>query len=220
MPPAAGNSRGRRELAWQRGPLPGTQSEQYRNARVFLLASSRSRGYSREFRPGALYCKSMPGRRSGGIRSAVLVDSCAARAAAVKLLARRDYASADLRSRLRDSGFDAESSDQVIATLEAQGILNDARYAQNYVAYHAGRGQGPLRIATELRRKGVPGALIEAALAEGPDWGALARRLRAARFGAPPSSWPEKARQARFLQYRGFSSDHIRAATGADLDLD
>ena len=148
------------------------------------------------------------------------MDGSAAQAAALKLLARRDYATADLRSRLCDGGFDAQSSDAVIATLEEQGVLNDARYAQNYVAYHVGRGQGPLRIATELRRKGVPGALIDAALAAGPDWAALARRLRAARFGAPPSSWPEKARQARFLQYRGFSADHIRAATGADLDLD
>ena len=148
------------------------------------------------------------------------MDSAAARAVAVKLLARRDYASADLRSRLRDRGVDPHSSDAVIATLQEQGILNDARYAQNYVVYHGGRGRGPLRIATELRRKGVSGTLIEAAISAGPDWAALARRLREARFGGPPSSWTEKARQARFLQYRGFSSDDIRAATGADLDLD
>ena len=159
-------------------------------------------------------------RLSGPTGGDLRADAQAARAAAVALLARRDYASADLRSRLRDRGFDAQSSDAVIATLEEEGVLNDARYAQNYVAYHAGRGQGPLRIATDLRRKGVAGALIDTALAEGPDWAALAGRLCAARFGAPPSSGPEKARQSRFLQYRGFSSDHIRAATGADLDMD
>jgi regulatory protein len=45
--------------------------------------------------------------------------------------------------------------------------------------------------------------------------------VRTAKFGRqPPASWADKARQARFLQYRGFSSDHIRAATGADPDLD
>ena len=56
--------------------------------------------------------------------------------------------------------------------------------------------------------------LAEAALADGPDWAALARQVRQGRFGArPPADWREKARQARFLQYRGFSSDHIRAAT-------
>jgi regulatory protein len=36
----------------------------------------------------------------------------------------------------------------------------------------------------------------------------------------PPDDWAEKVRQARFLQYRGFSSDHIRAATDADFDSD
>jgi regulatory protein len=45
--------------------------------------------------------------------------------------------------------------------------------------------------------------------------------VRNRKFGPePPADWPEKARQARFLQYRGFSSDHIRLALGADFDLD
>ncbi|TLY84387.1 MAG: regulatory protein RecX, partial [Gammaproteobacteria bacterium] len=94
-------------------------------------------------------------------------------------------------------------------------------FAENYVNWHAQRGQGPIRIAAELRRHGVPDALVDAALAGGPDWRALASRARRAKFGGqPPASWTDKARQARFLQYRGFSSDHIRAATGADLDTD
>jgi regulatory protein len=147
-------------------------------------------------------------------------DSQALRAAAVTLLARRDYASGALCERLAARGFEVGATAAVVAELQREGIVNDARYAQNYVAYHAGRGEGPLRIASELRRRGVSGGLIEAALAEGPDWGALARQVRSARFGGPPSSWAEKARQARFLQYRGFSSDHIRAATGAEADLD
>jgi regulatory protein len=158
-------------------------------------------------------------RLSGPTGEDPRADAQATRAAAVALLARRDFASGELRVKLA-AGFDEAVVATVVADLTCEGVLNDARYAQNYVAYHAGRGQGPLRIAADLRRKGVPGALIEAALAGGPDWAALAGRLRAARFGPPPSSWPEKARQARFLQYRGFSSDHIRAATGAALDLD
>lgn len=136
------------------------------------------------------------------------------------LLARRDFASGALCERLAAKGFARSAAEEVVAELQREGLLNDLRYAQNYVAYHAGRGQGPLRIGAELRRQGLPATLIEAALDEGPEWTALARRVRAARFGAVPSSWPERARQARFLQYRGFSSDHIRAATGADPDLD
>ena len=148
-------------------------------------------------------------------------DPEAVRTAAVTLLARRDFASAELRARLCSQGFEDGASGQVIAELAARGVLDDRRFPQNYVNWHAGRGQGPVRIAADLRRLGLPEGLVDAALASGPDWPALARRVRTARFGGkPPASWPDKARQARFLQYRGFSSDHIRAATGADPDLD
>ena len=136
------------------------------------------------------------------------------------LLARRDFPSGALREQLTAKGFAASDSEAMVAELQREGVINDERYAQNYVAYHAGRGRGPLRIAAELRRHGLPATLIDAALSSGPDWAALARRVRATRFGRPPASWAETARQARFLQYRGFSSDHIRAATGADPDLD
>ena len=109
----------------------------------------------------------------------------------------------------------------MIAELTAEGVLNDERYAQNYVAYHAARGHGPVRIAAELRRRALAAAVVDAALGGGPDWTALARKARSARFGRqPPAGWAERARQARFLQYRGFSSDHIRAATGADPDVE
>jgi regulatory protein len=109
----------------------------------------------------------------------------------------------------------------VVADLVGERALDDGRYAENYVAYHAGRGQGPLRIGADLRALGVAADLIEAALASGPDWRQLARDVRLRKFGAEsPEDWTERTRQARFLQYRGFSSDHIRAATGADFDPD
>jgi regulatory protein len=146
-------------------------------------------------------------------------DEVEARAIATALLARRDYASQELRAKLGAKGFAAPIAAGVIADLTSAGLLNDERYAQNYVLYHAGRGRGPLRIAAELRRSGLAADLIEAALATGPDWSALARRVCTAKFGAqPPDSWPQRARQARFLQFRGFSSDHIRAATDVETD--
>lgn len=148
-------------------------------------------------------------------------DSAAARAAAVALLARRDLPSAELRERLEARGFDPGASAAALAALAAEGALNDERYAQNYVAYHAGRGRGPLRIAADLRARGLPRELVDAALASAPDWHAQAAAARVSRFGRKaPADWREQARQARFLRYRGFSADHIRAATGADSDTD
>ncbi|MGO9850532.1 MAG: regulatory protein RecX [Steroidobacteraceae bacterium] len=148
-------------------------------------------------------------------------DPAAARSAAVALLARRDFASGELHARLTARGFTAPAATEALLALAAQGVLSDERYAHNFVAYHAGRGQGPIRIAAELRARGLAQSLIEAALASGSDWRALAGAARIRRFGkAAPASWKEKARQARFLQYRGFSADHIRAATGTDPDTD
>ena len=146
-------------------------------------------------------------------------DPAEARALAVALLARRDFSSQELREKLEAKGYTRTAVADVIAELGRTGLLNDERFAQNYVTHHAGRGQGPVRIAVELRRRGLDAGFIDAALASGPDWSALARKVCRAKFGPePPVSWPQRARQARFLQYRGFSSDHIRSATGADPD--
>jgi len=144
----------------------------------------------------------------------------AVRRAAVALLARRDFAARELAGRLAEDGHAGEAIEAVLTELTAGGILDDARFGSQYVSYHAERGQGPRRIAQELRSRGVAEAVIEAALSE-PDWPALAREVRIRRFGlAPPETWADKARQGRFLQYRGFSSDHIRSAIGPDFDSD
>ena len=143
------------------------------------------------------------------------------RAAAIGLLARRDFASGELRRKLASQGYHAEQVVEAVTELVEEGVLNDARYAENFVSYHAARGEGPLRIEAELKAIDVPESLIQPALAAGPDWKARAREVRSRRFGAEvPESWPEKAKQGRFLQYRGFSSDHIRAALGPDFDTD
>jgi len=139
----------------------------------------------------------------------------------VTLLARRDFGSAELAGRLRERGYDEPTVATVIASLLERRALDDARFAMHFVAYRAGRGQGPARIQRELGDLGVEAVLVEEAVAAGPDWLALARDVRRRRFGAEaPEDWAEKSRQARFLQYRGFSNDHIRTAIGPDLDLD
>jgi regulatory protein len=146
-------------------------------------------------------------------------DPVRLRSAAIACLARRDFSAADLRAKLQALGFEGGASARVVAELAACGVLNEARYAQNYVSWHAARGQGPLRIGADLRRQGVTEGVIDAALLGAEDWLALACATRRARFGSePPSNGRDQARQARFLQYRGFSADHIRAATGADPD--
>jgi regulatory protein len=155
------------------------------------------------------------------IRPEAAADPEAIRAAALSLLARRDRLTGELSAKLQAAGCEPQAAAAVIAELLRERLLDDARYAERYVASRAERGQGPVRIAADLATLGAPPELIEAAVGSGPDWRAVADAVRRRKFGAaPPDSRAEKARQARFLQYRGFSSDHIRAATGADLEPD
>ena len=92
------------------------------------------------------------------------------------------------------------------------------------MAYRARRGHGPARIRHELRKAGVAADVVESAVKTGedaPDFLKLARAVRARKFGAEiPQDRKERARQARFLQYRGFSTDHIRAVLEGDPEED
>ena len=149
-------------------------------------------------------------------------DPAAALAAAVSALSQRDYCSAELAARLTGQGYTAEAVAVALADLSERHYLDDARYAQQYVAYHAERGQGPLRVSREMLQLGLPEGLIDAALEayaeQHGDWARLAREVRIRRFGlGQPTDWAQKAKQARFLQYRGFSTDHIRSALGQDV---
>jgi len=141
--------------------------------------------------------------------------------AAVALLARRDYGSAELTALLRNKGFAASAVHAVVSDLIEHRFVDDARYASHRTSYQAERGHGPLRIRRDLRNLGLDTSVIDDAIAEGRDWASQAREVRIRRFGLEiPASGREKARQARFLQYRGFSADHIRSALGAHIEVD
>jgi regulatory protein len=149
------------------------------------------------------------------------LDARCARVAALDALARRDHASAELGEKLRDKGYDRDVVDRVIERLIAEKLLDDRRYLQNFVAYHAARGQGPHRVRANLRKFGPPMPDAEQVLREYPDWIAQLKRARQKKFGTSlPTNYAERQRQAQFLAYRGYSGAQIRAAMGFDTDLD
>jgi regulatory protein len=141
--------------------------------------------------------------------------------AALDALARRDYASGDLRRKLLEKGYDAAVVAALLDALRTEKLLDDGRYTENFVAYHAARGQGPVRVRAELRRHGLEGTLVEECLEAFSDWIVQLQKARQKKFGAQlPSNYADKQRQARFLGYRGFTSAQIRMALGFDTDLD
>jgi regulatory protein len=141
--------------------------------------------------------------------------------AALDALARRDHASEDLRRKLLEKGYDAGVVVPLLEALRGEKLLDDRRYTENFVAYHAARGQGPVRIRADLRRHGLEGPLVEECLDAFPDWIVQLRKARQKKFGALlPPTYADQQRQARFLGYRGFTSAQIRMALGLDWDLD
>jgi regulatory protein len=159
--------------------------------------------------------------RNAGREEADPLDGRAARAAALDILSRRDYSSGELRGKLLGKGYDATVIAELIERLRAERLLDDARYLENFVTYHASRGQGPNRVREDLRRLGLPGPEIDATLAAYADWLTQLKRAREKKFGTSlPTNYADRQRQARFLAYRGFSGAQIRAALGLDTDLD
>ena len=133
------------------------------------------------------------------------------RKAAMDLLARREHSRLELKRKLdKRFGFN-EYTGAVIERLAEEKLLSDERFAENYIHYRSSAGFGPKRIAMELGEKGVSSALCNSLLEQGiQDWLAIASRERQKKFGAAAPEKPgDKARQVRFLQYRGFSFDTI-----------
>ena len=154
-----------------------------------------------------------------GRREVDPLDARAARVAALDALARRDHASTELQRKLRDKGYDGRVVDELIERLIAEKLLDDRRYLQNFVAYHAARGQGPNRVRADMRKLGLTDA--ESSLDDYPDWVAHLKRARQKKFGTSlPTNYADRQRQARFLAYRGYTGAQIRARLGFDTELD
>jgi len=147
-------------------------------------------------------------------------DAAACTRQALDLLARREHSRLELERKLERKGFATAVIAAVLDRLERSGALKDARFAESFVRARAARGQGPVRIRMELAERGADEA-ESAAILEEYDWNEIARAVRVKRFGeAPPKDYREKARQARFLEYRGFEHRQIVQAleVGADSD--
>ncbi len=149
------------------------------------------------------------------------LDARAARAAALDALARRDHAAAELGRKLRDKGFDGVVVDELLERLVAENLLDDRRYLQNFIAYHAARGHGPNRVRADLRKLKLLTPEADSSLEDYPEWNAHLIRARQKKFGASlPTNYADRQRQARFLAYRGYTGAQIRAALGFDTELD
>jgi regulatory protein len=134
------------------------------------------------------------------------------RATAMNLLARREHSTQELRDKLLARGFEDDEIMPALQTLSREGLLSDERFTESFIHSRMARGSGPVKIRAELRQRGVADEVIADWLDERDHaWLERAEAVRCKKFGtALPVDYKEKARQARFLQYRGFSAEQTR----------
>ena len=82
-----------------------------------------------------------------------------------------------------------------------------------FVRSRIARGQGPVRIAHELKTRGINAESVRNALADGDDlWVERAQQALARKFSSGKPDQKERARRQRFLEFRGFTRGQIAAA--------
>jgi len=142
-------------------------------------------------------------------------ESGTARAAALRLLQRRDYSVAELTTRLLHRGHDPEEVHEVVAALDSERLVDDGRVGRAHVRTSGQlKGRGRYRIRRELEARGLTPAAAEAALAEFPaddERAVLARLVERAARGTALDLQAEHPLFQRLLR-RGFGADEIRAA--------
>jgi regulatory protein len=137
-----------------------------------------------------------------------------ARKKAMDFLARREYGQKELIKKLADKGFIRNIVETAVFQLTEDGLQSDQRFAESFVQSRINQGKGPVRIRLDLSQRGVADSEVEYAIeASAANWYELARDVRQRKFGVDqPFDFQGKAKQMRFLQYRGFEQDHIQAA--------
>ena len=159
------------------------------------------------------------------------------RLAALNLLARREHSLSELQTKLCRR-FDApDLVASIVHELQRENLQSDQRYAESLLRQRLQRGYGPARIRQDMRERGLDeSAIATAHAAVEPDWFALAEDVFKRKFGSRPvgtsagdpgrqgenvagpdarreaqqAAFREKARRMRFMQYRGFATEHFR----------
>ncbi|MHC8360384.1 recombination regulator RecX [Pseudomonas sp. LS2P72] len=153
--------------------------------------------------------------------TAVLDTLVAVRRTAMDLLARREHGRVELTRKLRQRGALPEMIDTALDRLTEEGLLSESRYLESFVSYRSRSGYGPLRIREELSLRGLQRTDIELALREsGINWQEQLEDTWRRKFsGHLPIDARERAKQGRFLSYRGYSMEMIsRLFSGRGMD--
>lgn len=130
---------------------------------------------------------------------------------AIGLLSRREHSTKELTQKLSLRKFELDEISVVVDYLLEEDYLSNERFAESILRTRVNKGYGWLYIKNELSQKGVSSSIIyELKNNQQIDWYLQAELAYNKRFGTTAvTDQKDKAKRARFLQGRGFSSDEI-----------
>ncbi len=141
---------------------------------------------------------------------------------AMDLLARREHSRRELINKLKIRGFEGEEVEAYLDRLAEKDLQSDQRFAESYVRMRSGNGYGQRRISQELTQKGIAESRISQIYEEmALDWYQIALEIWQKKYNQlPGNDLKLKAKQSRFLQYRGFDFDIINWIFSRSSDED
>ena len=148
---------------------------------------------------------------------------------AAALCSRSEQAPGDIREKLTKWGLSGSDADSVLRQLTEQGFLDEIRFARAYVKdKFTFNGWGKIKIAHQLRQKGIPGDVIDDAMGVIDDERYRERLIELLRAKwqtvkdrEPRAAW---AAMMRFAASRGFeasiSGECVKLVTRIDVEDD
>ena len=164
---------------------------------------STSESFSAPIESNALHFEEDPQPKPKGLTGSRL------RSYAFAVLTRREYSKADLIEKLALYAMDRDEVLKLVDELARENYQSDQRVAEIMLSSQKRKGKGPNRIKLALKSKKIDASLIQEELKE-TDWNEQAYQLKVKKYGTQVEKEPKlKAKQIRFLMYRGFEMDAI-----------
>ncbi len=141
------------------------------------------------------------------------------RQSAMNILSMREQSRSELfRKLVRKYPEARDKIEAVVEQLAGNDFQSDERFAESFVRSRINRGYGPIRISAELRQKGVDREAVSEILPDISDdsWFEMAVEAQTRKFsGKTANDQKEKAKQMRYLIYRGYTSQQAIKALDA-----
>ncbi len=132
----------------------------------------------------------------------------------------RDMSRIQFEQKLAKKEFTPEEIAEAVVWCEAEGWLNESRYAE-VMARRLGQKYGGSRIAQTLKQKGVGDDIVNDTMAAIKDGEfARAHAVWSRKFDAIPDSAEQRAKQTRYLQSRGFGFAVIKKVLAGEIAED